>query len=136
MIPHAGTILTPPASNQHHAVLLHIVPFPGDIRRDDPAGAEAHLGRLALAGVGLLGLRDPDFEADAFHLGTPDHGGGEGAALFLRPAAPVPDLVEGCVEGRGGGEGAVGGLDVRAELQGVGGDWCARLGEDDGTKSA
>ena len=86
--------------------------------------------------LGFLGFVIPTLRQDAFHLGTPDHGGGEGAALFLRPAAPVANLVEGCVEGRGGGEGAVGGLDVRAELQGVGGDWCARLGEDEGTKSA
>src|SRR5689334_11277376 len=65
MIPHTGTVLTPPPAHQHDAVLLDIVALSGDVGRDRPAGGQPHTGRLALARVGLLGPRDADLEAHA-----------------------------------------------------------------------
>lgn len=49
MVPHTGTILTPPAAHQDDAVLLDVVPLAGDVRRDDLARRQAHTRRLALA---------------------------------------------------------------------------------------
>jgi len=56
------------------------MPFARYIRRDDPAGAQPDSGDLALAGIGLLGLRGADFEADAFEAGVLGRGerGGDG----------------------------------------------------------
>jgi hypothetical protein len=47
-------------------MLLHIMTLPGNICRDDPPCRQPHPRCLALPRIGLLGLRDPDFEADPF----------------------------------------------------------------------
>lgn len=105
MISHTRTILTPPTSHHHHTVLLHVMSLTRDICANDLSTAQPHLGRLALPGVRLLGLRDTDFETDAFHLGTADHCGGKRTALRLGGAATFADLVEGCGVDRRGVEG-------------------------------
>jgi len=99
MIPHTRTILRPSTPYHNHAVLLYVMAFTGNISTDNPPTAQPDLGRLALAGIGFLRLGDADFETDAFHLGAADHCWGEGAALFLRAAAPIADLVQGCEVG-------------------------------------
>ena len=106
MIPHTRTILTPPTSDQYHAVLLYIVTLAWYIRRDDPSTAESDFRCLALARIGLFGFRDADFETHAFHLRTIFHGGRFRAARFLRLARGFADLIEGCAEDGGGCEGA------------------------------
>lgn len=40
--------------------------LPGNIRRDDPPRRQPHPRGLSLPRIGLLGLCDPDFEADPF----------------------------------------------------------------------
>lgn len=97
MIPHTGTILTPPAAHQHHTVLLDIVALAGDVGADDTPGAEPDFCRLALARVGLLGLGDADLQTHAFHLGP--LGGRQRrrhrvARLLGRPSARLADLVQ------------------------------------------
>lgn len=85
--------------------------FTGDICADDPPAAQSDLGRLSLSRVGLLGLRDADFETDALHLGSANHSWAEGAALLLRFAASIADLVKCRGAGAGGREcskGAIG----------------------------
>jgi hypothetical protein len=69
MIPHTRTILTAPTTHKHDAMLLDIVALARDIGRDIPSRAQTYTSRLSLAGVGLLGTGDADFEADAFELG-------------------------------------------------------------------
>ena len=80
--------------------------FTGDESADDSPTAQPDLRRLPLARVGFLGFRDGDFETDAFHLGSADHGGTQGAALLLRFAAPIADLIDGREVGGGGGKGS------------------------------
>lgn len=65
MVPHTGTILTPPTAQEHHGMLLHIVALTGDIRRDDTARTQTHTRRLALSRIGFLGLGRADLETDA-----------------------------------------------------------------------
>lgn len=96
VISHTRTILGPSTAHKNHAVLLYIVSFAGDVRGHDLSVGQAHLGRLALAGVGLLGFRNAHFETHAFHLGTilGSEGRGDGVAGFLWPAALCAHLVE------------------------------------------
>lgn len=91
MIPHTRTILTPATADQHHRVLLHVVALPGDVARHDAARTQPHTRRLAFRRVGLLGLGDADFEADAFELRGLDvvEGRGDGLAGALRDAAAL-----------------------------------------------
>lgn len=70
MVPHTGTVLTPPSTHQDDAVLLDVVALAGDVRRDDLAGREPDTRRLALARVGLLGPRDAHLYAHALHEGA------------------------------------------------------------------
>lgn len=103
MISHTGTILTPTTPNQHHAVLLHIMSFAGNVRADDPAAGESHLGRLSLARIGFLGFSDADFQAHALHGGSMfgAEGGRDGVARLLRVSAirACAELVEGYAAG-------------------------------------
>lgn len=82
-------------------MLLHIMSFAGDIRRNDSAGRESYSAGFALPGIRLFGLRDADFEADAAHAGAVDEGGGSLFAEGLRFAAAAEDLVVGCEVGAG-----------------------------------
>lgn len=68
LVPHTGTILRPPTPDQHHAVLLDVVPLTGNVCGDGLAGRQAHTCRLAFARVWFLGPRDADFDAYAFSL--------------------------------------------------------------------
>lgn len=70
MVSHTGTILGPPTADQNHTVLLDVVSLAGDVRRHDLAVGQAHLGGLALARVGFLGLGDSHLQAHPLHLGT------------------------------------------------------------------
>ena len=65
--------------------------LPRNIRRDDPARAEPHPGRLALCRVGLLWLHGPDFQTHAFELRRQDlfERGRDGLSCFLRFAATL-----------------------------------------------
>src|SRR5271155_5955560 len=109
MVPYARAILAPPTPNHHHAMLLYIMPLAGNICRHHAPATEPHLSGLALPGIRLLRLRDPDLQTHALHLRAADHGGRERAARFLRPPRLVADLVQGGGAGGGGGEGEGGG---------------------------
>lgn len=107
MIPYPGTILRPAPPDQHHAVLLHIVPLSGYVRRDHAPGAQPYPARLAFPGVGLLGLGNADLQADALHRGVVDERRGGLLAERLRLAAFSDDLHECCAWAGGAGECAV-----------------------------
>ena len=62
MIPHTGTILAAAAADEDDAVLLDIVALSRDVGGDHAAAGQPHTRRLALPGVRLLRLRDPDFQ--------------------------------------------------------------------------
>lgn len=66
MISHTRTILTPATPHQHHTMLLHIMSFPGNIRRNHSPRAQPHSCHFSFCGIGLLGFRRADFEAHAF----------------------------------------------------------------------
>jgi len=55
MIPNAGEILHPPATNQHNGMLLEVMPYPGDISGDLISVRQADSGNFSQSGVGLLG---------------------------------------------------------------------------------
>jgi hypothetical protein len=118
MVAHTGTILRSSASDQHYAVLLDIVTwtsalaktssgkpcplfcprssqptFTRDIGTDNPPTAQSDLRGLPLARIRFLGFGNADFETDTLHFGPTDHGRTEGAALLLRFAAAIADLV-------------------------------------------
>lgn len=97
MIPHTRTVLTPPAPHQHHAVLLYIMPFSGNIGRNDLPTGQTDFSGLALARIRLFGLRDAHFQTHPFHLGTlfGCQGGRHGVASFLRASGLRADLVQG-----------------------------------------
>jgi hypothetical protein len=46
-------------------MLLHIMPFPRNIRRNNLSSAQPNSRGFSLAGIRFLGRRDADFEADA-----------------------------------------------------------------------
>ncbi len=66
MISHTRTILTPATSHQYHGMLLHIVSLARNITRHYSPCAQPHSGGFPFCGIGFLGLRDTDFEADTF----------------------------------------------------------------------
>jgi len=55
MIPNAGEILHPAATNQHNGMLLKVMPYPGDIGGDLISVRQADSGNFSQSGVGLLG---------------------------------------------------------------------------------
>jgi len=55
MIPNAGEILHPPATDQHNGMLLEVMPYPGDIGGDLISVRQADSGNFSQSGVGLLG---------------------------------------------------------------------------------
>src|ERR1700733_6041430 len=93
VVAHTGQILHAAAADQHHRVLLQIVPFTADVAGDLVAVGEAHAAYLAQRRVGLLRRRGVHARADAAllrrraerrHLG------------FLRPGpARLPDQLTG-----------------------------------------
>ena len=98
-------------------MLLYIMALSGDIAVDHSPRTQSDSGRLALGRVGLLGLRDTDFQADALELwGARGRHGWRGLlTCALGLAAPVGNLVERCEDGGGGGEWANGRGEVRGE---------------------
>lgn len=109
MILHTRTILRTATTNLHNTVLLDIMSLARNQGRDNLARAQSYTGGLALAGVGLLGLRDPGLETHALEGGGVFQcwGAGPSCALVLSNAASY--LVEGCADDRGAGEGAFAG---------------------------
>lgn len=103
MIPYTRTILTPPTPDQHHRMLLDIVPFPGYVRRDHSPSRQTHSSSLSFGGIGLLGPRDADFEADTFEFRRADRGEGRGdcfaGALASTTALGEEKTVSVCLEG-------------------------------------
>lgn len=90
VVPHTGTILTPPSTDKNDAMLLDVVALPRNVRGNHTARREPHTRRLPLARIGLLRSRDAHLEADAL-LGRCLEVGecrGDGVARPLRfPAA-------------------------------------------------
>lgn len=68
MIPHTRTILTPPPSHKHNTMLLNVMALARDIRRNDSPRTQSNTRRFPLCRVGLLRLRDADFETYAFQF--------------------------------------------------------------------
>jgi hypothetical protein len=64
-----------------------------DIGTDNPPTAQPDFRGLPLARIWFLGFGNADFETDALHFGSTDHGRTERAALLLRFAAAITDLV-------------------------------------------
>src|SRR5471032_339855 len=64
VVAHAGKILDAAAADQHHAVLLQVMAFAGNIGQRFETVGQAHLGDLAQRGVRLLGRRRIDARAD------------------------------------------------------------------------
>ena len=91
MVPHTRTILTPSPSHQYHRMLLYIVTLSRNITRHDPPRAKSYSRRLPFCRIGFLGLRDTDFDADAFELGGVDvaEGGRDGFSCSLGDAAAL-----------------------------------------------
>lgn len=86
-------------------MLLHIMSFSRYIRGDSLARTQADRRGLALCRVGLFGLGDADFEADALEGWGFDERelGRDGFTGFLLLAAAAAHLVEGCLgDGRAG----------------------------------
>lgn len=88
-------------------MLLNIMSFARNIATDDSSTAQPDLCGFSLSGIGLLGFRDTDFEAYAFHLGAAAHSGGFGSASGFGTTNAAADLVEGGMGSGGGGEGAM-----------------------------
>src|SRR5215210_2576036 len=65
MVPHAGQILHTAAANQDDRVLLQIVTFARDVRRDFHLVGEPHPGDLPKGRVRLLRGHRPDLETHA-----------------------------------------------------------------------
>src|SRR5215831_5191722 len=65
VVAHAGQILHPSATYEHHRVLLQVVPFAADVADDLETVGEAHLGDLTQRGVWLLRRRGVDARAHA-----------------------------------------------------------------------
>lgn len=91
MIPHTGTILTPAPSNQHHRMLLHIMPLSRNITRYNPPGAKPHSCCFPFCRVRFLGFGDADFETDTFEFGGVDvaESWGDGFTCSLGDAASL-----------------------------------------------
>jgi hypothetical protein len=85
-------------------VIAKLRTFARNISTDNAPVTQSDLRRLPLSRVGLFRLCDADFETDAFHLRAADHGWTERAALLLRFAAAIADLIEGSGTGWGGRE--------------------------------
>src|SRR5476649_389186 len=64
VVAHAGKVLDAAAADQHHAVLLQVMAFAGNIGQRLEAVGQAHLGDLAQRGVRLLRRRGVDAGAD------------------------------------------------------------------------
>jgi len=75
MVTHAGEILDATSADQDDRMLLKIVTFTGDIRRDfDPVG-ETNAGDLTKSRVGLLGRRRVDADTNPTALRATLEGG-------------------------------------------------------------
>src|SRR5713101_1643809 len=68
VIAHAGQILDPAAADQHHGVLLQIVPLAGDIAGHLESVGEADARNLAQRGIRLFRRRRVDARADPAFL--------------------------------------------------------------------
>src|SRR3712207_1707667 len=65
LVAHARQVLDAAAADEHHGVLLQVVPLPGDVGRDLHPVREADAGDLAQRRVGLLRRRRVDARAHA-----------------------------------------------------------------------
>src|SRR4030065_1248692 len=70
VVAHAGQVLRAAAADQHHRVLLQVVPDAGDVGGHLDAVDQAHPGHLAQRGVGLLGGHRHDARTDPALLGA------------------------------------------------------------------
>src|ERR1700730_3991146 len=82
----AGDLLDAAAADQHHRVLLEIVPDPGDVGGHLDLAGQPDAGHLAEGRVGLLGGGRVDAHADATALGRPLEGRRLGLLDDARPA--------------------------------------------------
>src|SRR5215204_1416763 len=71
VIAHAGQVLHTTATDEHHRMLLQIVPLTGDVRRHLLQIAEANARHLAEGRIRLLWRHRPDLGADTALLGRP-----------------------------------------------------------------
>jgi len=105
--PYTRQVLRATSPDEHHAVLLEVVPLSGYVRLEDLPRREPHARDLAFRRVGLLGLRGEDLHDDALPLGVVVQEGGPDQSLFVRTST-AHRLVERSECWRGGVEGVVG----------------------------
>jgi len=146
MILHTRTILTSPSSNQHHRMLLHIMPYylssapiqpsPKDLEhtftrnicRNNLPTTQPDPSHLPLSRIRLLRLRRAYSYAYTFHLRSVHQRRRGGFARALGDSAAAQDLVVGCLWCGGRGE-ASGGLAEGKNCNGGGrGRKCGRGG--------
>jgi hypothetical protein len=85
-------------------MLLHIMSFARNIRRNNLATAQPDPCDFPLAGIRFLGLRGAYSQTHAFHLWTVHERWRCGFARALLGSAAAEDLVVGRIEGGCGGE--------------------------------
>lgn len=101
--------MTPSPSHQHDAMLLHIMPFPGDITSDRPPTAQPHPGHLPLGRIRLLRLEVVHHaQTHALHVRPVDQRGRHGVAGALGLPGLPEHLHQGRAQGGRGREGAEG----------------------------
>src|SRR3954468_11566988 len=69
LVAHAGQVLDAAAADEHHRVLLEVVPLAGDVGGDLDAAGDADASHLAQSRVRLLRRGGVDARADAAALG-------------------------------------------------------------------
>ena len=99
MVLHTGTILGATTSYHDDGMLLDIMTFSRNIRRDHFPRAQPHPRNLPLARIRFLGLRSTDLQTHTLHLGTVNEGRGAQFTGALRGAAVAEDLDEGAFVG-------------------------------------
>lgn len=115
MVLDTGTILSTAPTNLNDTVLLDIMSLPRDNGSNDLSRTQPHAGRLALARVRLLRLRDSRLQAHALQRWVVFQRGRARAACALAFAAAALYLVVGCADDRGAGELALAGCLVEGE---------------------
>jgi len=97
MISYTRTILTSPAPDKHHTMLLHIMTLTGYIRRNNSPRAQPYSRGLPFCRIRFFRLRDPDFQTHAFEFWSIDvaEGWRDGFSYPLLFPAAFCDLVVG-----------------------------------------
>jgi len=90
---HTRTILRSASSDQHHRMLLYVVPFSRNVCRNDRPTAQSYSSNFPLSRVWLLRLCSSHAQAHAFHLRSVDERRRHRSARFLADSAPSEHLV-------------------------------------------